>query len=433
MVTCGCGGRAGSTAPDSGPLTSVTPGTRSGAPLEAGTSNAATPESDSGFGAMSDGDAPREASEDAASDAGNPPIPHKAIAVSVGVEAACAIAVGGAVACWGSQFGTTLPSFVPVWVPGLTSGVTSVSVGAGSSCAITATGAVVCWGGNGSDQLGNTSPAPTTMPVQVPGLASGVTSVSMGQASACAVMAAGAVVCWGANDLGQLGNNSTTSSPVPVPVSGLTSGVTAVSVGGDFACAVMAAGAVVCWGANDLGQLGNNSTTSSSVPVPVSGLSDRVTSISAGNGAACALTAANAVLCWGVSLSPTNGPATTFGLVPVPVASLAGAASAVSVGGDSICAITSIGAVECWGGNSDGQLGDGSLVDSAVPVGAGSLSGVTSVSVGAGSACALTENGDILCWGLNDDGQLANETTSITLCGPTSVPCATAPVPVMNF
>jgi alpha-tubulin suppressor-like RCC1 family protein len=68
-----------------------------------------------------------------------------------------------------------------------------------------------------------------------------------------------------------LGNGSATSSGVPVPVTGLTptSGVTSVSVGIAFPCAVTAGGGVKCWGAGTNGALGNGSTAGSLVPVPV--------------------------------------------------------------------------------------------------------------------------------------------------------------------
>jgi len=71
------------------------------------------------------------------------------------------------------------------------------------------------------------------------------------------------------------------SSQVPVPIAGLTSGVTAVSVGDIASCAVTSGGGVQCWGDNTLGVigvnnivvgvLGNNCVTSSTVPVPVTG------------------------------------------------------------------------------------------------------------------------------------------------------------------
>src|ERR1700690_3942807 len=110
-------------------------------------------------------------------------------------------------------------------------GVTAVSVEGGSACAITAGGGVVCWGGNVDGQLGSNSTTNSSVPVQVVGLTSGVTAVSMGLLHACAVTAGGGVMCWGMNNLGQLGDNSTTNRLVPVQVMGLTSGVTAVSVG----------------------------------------------------------------------------------------------------------------------------------------------------------------------------------------------------------
>jgi hypothetical protein len=53
-----------------------------------------------------------------------------------------------------------------------------------------------------------------------------------------------------------------------VPVQGLDSGVSAIALGDEFACALVE-GAVWCWGYNVAGQLGNGSQLNSPVPVQV--------------------------------------------------------------------------------------------------------------------------------------------------------------------
>ena len=63
------------------------------------------------------------------------------------------------------------------------------------------------------------------------GLSSGVTAIVARAAHTCAIVGAG-IKCWSKNQYGQLGNDSTTDSHTPISVTDLTSGVTAIALGG---------------------------------------------------------------------------------------------------------------------------------------------------------------------------------------------------------
>ena len=99
-----------------------------------------------------------------------------------------------------------------------------------------------------------------------------VAQVAAGGRHTCAVTAAGGVKCWGHNLSGSLGDGTTTDRLTPVQVVGLDGGVTSISAGAHHTCAVTAAGAVQCWGANSWGRLGDGTTTNRSTPVQVVGL-----------------------------------------------------------------------------------------------------------------------------------------------------------------
>ncbi|NDE60266.1 MAG: RCC1 repeat-containing protein, partial [Acidimicrobiia bacterium] len=123
--------------------------------------------------------------------------------------------------------------------------------------------------------------------------------LSVGLDFACAITTSGGLMCWGNNDYGNLGDDTYSDRISPVAVSGLSSGVTAVAVGEYHTCALTSAGAVKCWGNNDRGQLGDGTRTTRTAPVAVSGLTSGVTAITAGEYHTCALTSAGAVKCWG--------------------------------------------------------------------------------------------------------------------------------------
>lgn len=335
---------------------------------------------------------------------------------------------GGAVKCWGDNSygqlgdGTTTDRLTPVGVSGLGSGVKAVSVNAFDTCALTSGGAVKCWGEGGDGELGDGMWTSSLTPVGVSGLSSGVIAISADAGYACALTSGGAVKCWGAGELG----NGTTSSNTPVDVSGLSSGVTAISVGGGHACALTSGGAVECWGGNSNGQLGDGTTTDSATPVPVGGLSSGVIAISAGLAHTCALTSGGAVECWGWnSFGQLGNGMTTDTVTPVGVSGLGSGVTAISAGSYHTCALTSGGAAKCWGLANAGQLGNGMTTpfDSATPVDVSGLgSGVTAISAGQDYACALASGGVAECWGWNyygalGDGTTMNSTTPVDVSG----------------
>jgi alpha-tubulin suppressor-like RCC1 family protein len=302
-------------------------------------------------------------------------------AVAAGHFHACAVTSAGGVKCWGDNNRGQLgddnrpnDASTPVDVVGLASGVAAIAGGGEHTCALTDAGGVKCWGYNHRGQLGDGNLGINSdTPVDVVGMASGIAAIAGGLHHTCALTQAGGVKCWGWNTNGQLGdNNPGTNSDIPVDVVGLASGVAAITGGRSHACALTEAGGVKCWGWNIFGQLGDgNSGTDSNIPTDVTGLDSGVAAITAGAGAShtCALLDTGAVKCWGYNLHGELGDnnAGTDSDVPVDVVGLSAGGYAIATGTFHTCATTEAGAVKCWGFNPFGQVGDDTMVDKDIP------------------------------------------------------------------
>ena len=251
------------------------------------------------------------------------------------------------------------------------------------------------------------------------GLLGDMISVDTGRQFTCALVSNSTVQCWGLGSSGQLGNGSSTSSSTPVMVSGITT-ATSVSTGDQHACATLSSGSIQCWGLGTSGQLGNGSSVSSLIPVTVTGISN-ATSVSAGGFHTCATLASGGIRCWGASQRLGDG-STTNRSSPVNVSSISNAVS-VSAGDSHSCATLSTGQIRCWGVGSAGQLGNGSTSFAATPVTVSGISSASSVVAESNATCAILQDGTVRCWGFvgwsggGTSGTYAYRTTPATVTG----------------
>ncbi len=322
--------------------------------------------------------------------------------VSAGEEHTCALLDTGAVRCWGDGgngrlgYGNTNSigdNETPASIGNVDVGgtVTQISAGRKHTCALLDTGAVKCWGDGGNGRLGygNTnSIGDNETPASIGNVDVGgtVTQISVGSGHTCALLDNGAVRCWGFGGSGQLGYGNVETigdNEAPANVGDINVGgtVTQISAGNNHTCALLATGAVKCWGYAEEGQLGygniysvgDNETPASIDNVDVGGT---VTQISAGKTHTCALLDTGAVKCWGFGGSGQLGYGnfTTIGDNEVPASvgdiNVGGTVTQITTSNARIsyivshtCALLDTGAVRCWGYGDEGNLGYGNIND----------------------------------------------------------------------
>ena len=338
-----------------------------------------------------------------------------------------------------------------------------LAVGKSHACAVAGTGSVpgagvvYCWGDNQYGQLGNNSTTDSSVPVEVAGggdfTNASVIGIVAGDNHTCAIKMVSSVTrlfCWGLNNKGQLGDNTLVNKSIPTAVQGtFASGAVyntsdyfppMIAAGGEHTCAAKAVDNIVyCWGENSSGQLGNGTTTDSPVPVSTGSASTSssgtyITSITAGYDFTCNFSVTG-LRCWGENSSGQMGNGnTTDVLTPTAVPAVTGFANnnnivSITAGGQTMCATTNASKIWCWGKNNAGQVGDNTLINKTVPTlvldnpsasftngdlnesTMGDTTGARGIAVSRsitdGFACVTK-----WCWGANNDGQLAQTNTT---------------------
>ncbi len=329
---------------------------------------------------------------------------HNVLLADPGDEHICVVLDDNNVKCWGDNSRGQLGLEVADdqgdeagemgdelgWVT--VGGADGIAAGGGHSCARMLAGGVKCWGANDQGQLGlghdsdlggALGDMQNVDEVQL-GTGRTATAVVAGTAHSCALLDNSTVKCWGANQLGQLGQEHTDPLGDGAGEMGdallavdLGTGRTATAIGaaGDHTCALLDNSQVKCWGDNTRGQLGTGDTVNHGAVA--NSMGDALLHVDLGTGRTV---------------------------------------QAIAIGGAHGCALTDNDRVKCWGANGHGQLGLGDQVDRGQATGElGDALGFvdlgaqhTVVSIGAGShhSCAVLDDGTVRCWGRNGSGEL---------------------------
>jgi alpha-tubulin suppressor-like RCC1 family protein len=383
------------------------------------------------------------------------------VAAAASGDHTCALRQGGSVQCWGKNTSDDLGSadttdvFLPL-PPGTTLAHAlnpalgpTVSIGAGHTftCALLEGGNIYCWGSNDHGQLGQGPGAASPGLIDLGGGTAGYRAVSLavGWSHACAALANGSVKCWGDNTYGQLGIGDTRDRGLldgdmgdNLPTVPLGDGDTAraVAAGASHSCALLEDRSMMCWGRNQYGQLGVESTTNlgdGDHPLgdparrAMVGQDREVFGIAAGGDHSCALLDGGQLRCWGLNtngelgIGSTNpivgdGPGTLGNMLPVVNVGTGRTVRGVVCGIQHMCALLDNRQVKCWGDASVGQLGLDSTVgrggspadmgDNLPHVDLGTGRTVLSIASGDGHNCAVLDTHELKCWGYNAQGQL---------------------------
>ncbi len=334
------------------------------------------------------------------------PIYFRPATFDVGWYVACALSDAGETSCWEPgpiqvpTLNADYPSFEQILSERYSNG--------GHMCGLTASGLAYCWGDNHDGRVGDgtllerTEPTPVAGELQFSSLAIAHTGIA-NQGQTCGILSDGTAYCWGANDVGQLGDGTTQNRSTPTPVAGGTAFIQ-IAAGLKHTCGLAVDGVVYCWGDNEYGQLGDGSFAGHLTPEPVGG-DIKFSAIGAGLQHTCGLTVDGLAYCWGRNRDGRLGDGSTSDR-PSPTAVTGGHTfAALTLGGNFTCGLSRSGAVHCWGYNASGQLGDGTTTNRAEPTPV--AGGLTFKRIVAGTlnSCGLAaDDGVLYCWGAGGRG-----------------------------
>ena len=352
--------------------------------------------------------------------------------------------------------------------------VVAIAAAASQHFALKRDGTVWAWGLNTGGVIGSGDFTRTVYdtPTRVQGLANAVVvGISAGGRSAYALAADGTAYAWGANDFGQLGDNtlsdraaavrmagpggvgsfnaladqpvtnqvpnaglfvSPDSGTAPLTVSAearfvfdtdgtidrqewfVSDGQTATGPTARFVFSHAGSFTISLLVTDNLG--GSAYATQAIVVASATGPIQTKATIAGGRTAAAAIRADGKAFSWGTNNhlgrgerpgGPGNGPFQTT--LEGPIDNIAGVTSIAMGSGGGLASMTD-GSVAAWGANSFGQVGDGTVITRLSPVPVQGIASVIAVAAGEEHSLALKSDGTVWSWGGNTNGQLGTGT-----------------------
>ena len=326
----------------------------------------------------------------------------------------------------GGQLGTgsVISVYTPISITGVLKTFCKISTGDGYSLAIDKNGRAWAWGFNTNGQLGDNSVTSRASPVSVLGAVKTFCKITGGGANgtpaafSLAIDKNGRLWSWGANTTGQLGINSTVTQRTPVSVLGAVKTFCEISNGPNqgFALAIDKNGRLWSWGVNGNGQLGDNTSTSRLTPVSVLGAVKTFCKVSAGGFHSLAIDKNGRLWAWGNNSNGqlgNNTSGTTSVATPISVLGAVKTFCHIAGGNSQTIAIDKNGQAWGWGFNGSGQTGDGSATDRLTPVSViGQKKTFCKIGSGNGVSLAIDNYGRLWGWGFNGNSQVGNNTSA---------------------
>ncbi|AZZ37705.1 hypothetical protein CIK05_13165 [Bdellovibrio sp. qaytius] len=297
------------------------------------------------------------------------------------------------------------------------------------TCALTQLGWINCWGANNTGQIGNNTQTESNK--QIP-IRSGIIQISTARSgpsttsgTTFAITLTGVLMSWGDNLYGKLGTGTSGGASFTPQIVDVTNRYKFISSQYGHVCAITSTDVLKCWGYNSDGQVGDNTLVQKNSPVTVdAGVSYKFVAV--GASFTCAITTAGVLKCWGLNDTGQVGDNTLVSKTTPVVINSGTTYDSVSLGYSHACGVTTAGVLKCWGSDTVGQMGDGGLpVDRYTPNVVDSGVNYSSVSTSNNTSCAITTTGILKCWGENDNGEIgdgstANRTLPVTVDSGTS-------------